>query len=580
MHIQTAVNQKRRFNVWNVAARLVMVLLVAALFAPQASAAVMLDIAGYFDFIYGRRALDEPTDGRPESKLWYNDGRWWGIMFNPATEAYHIYWLDWKSQTWKDTGTQVDERNNSRSDVLWDEANNKLYVASHVKQDNPGQVNSSANWARLYRFTYDAATKAYILDANFPALISQHRTKAMVLDKDATGKLWLSYVSKDLGTGNPYQVYVNRSGEDHDWDADWVLGAGDPDFAVATNLTSQDISSVITFTDESGPRVGVMWSNATTGKFYFASRPADATAEQTGWVLETLPAELDAYPSNDQINLKKDSQGRLFAAIKTHADLMPNPDPNAPLIAVVARDRDGTFSFHPAAPVSSADTRAIVVVHEGAPASGDEQLFLFVTSNPTGGAVCYQTAAITPVLADIAFPYRSCGDPGLAGATQVLADTRIYNKIDNSTSTKQVLNNNTDIVILAGDQSDESYVHAAVINPPPIITSRSPVGPTLFSVENMTVRVTFNRQMNASTVNTSTLRVSSSAGQVSGTVAYNPANHTATFTPNSPLQIDTRYTVTVTDSLLDITGQPLLDSPHEWTFRLVPHNIFLPGLYN
>ncbi len=585
MQTNTVQIQKRRKHGFNVLGRLVMVLLVAALFVPQATAAVQLSIAGYFDHIYGGKVLEEPTDGRPESKLWYNDGRWWAVMFNPTTEAFHIYWLEWKTQTWKDTGIKVDERNDTRADVLWDGANAKLYVASHVKQDNPGWTNNSANRPWLYRFSYDSATKTYILDAGFGegTVIGEDKTKTLVIDMDADDYLWLTYVSQENGgtpeEPKPYQVYVNRTETTSD-DSDWKLPFVLP-FPEATNLAQQDISSIITFTDNTGPKVGVMWSNEASGvnRFFFASRPAGAGVEGDGWVMETLPAALNALPSNDQINLKKDSQGRLFAVIKTHADLLPNML-TAPLIAVLVRDLDGNFTFHPVSPVSSGDTRAMLVVHEGAPAAGDERLFVFATSNATGGAICYHTAAITPVLADITFPGSSCGDPGLAGADQVLSDTQIYTKIDNATSTKQVLNNNTDIVILAGDQGDESYVHAAVINPPPIMTSRFPVGQNLFSQENMTVRITFDRQMNPATVNTGTLRVSSSQGQVAGVVAYNPANRTATFTPNSPLLIDTRYTVTVTDGLLDQTGQPLLDSPHDWTFRLIPHNLFLPGLYN
>lgn len=566
------------------ALRLFLVLLIATLFAPPASAAVQLNISGYFDYIYGGRVLDEPTDGRPESKLWYNDGRWWAIMFNPASETYHIYWLDWKTQTWQDTGTEVDDRRDSRSDVLWDEANNKLYVASHVKQDNPGETNNPANWGELYRFTYHPEDKGYSLDGGFPVPISQDKTKTLVLDKDSSGRLWVTYVSQKISPGpintNPYQVFVNATEmnggpewDDTKWGAPFVLP-----FPQAADVAQPDISSVITFTDNGGPKIGVMWSNELDGNFYFASRPVSDELDSTGWTLETMPAALNAHPSNDQINLKKDSKGQLFAAIKTHADLLPE-QPDAPLIGVVSRDLNGTFAFHPISPVSSGDTRPIVVVHEGAAATGDERLFVFATSNATGGAICYHTAPIVSPLSSISFANRSCGDPGLAGADQILADTAIYSTIDNATTTKQYLNNATDIVILAGDQSEESYVHAAVINPPPVLTSRTPVGPTPYSISNMTVRVTFNRQMDPATVNTNTFKVTNSQGAVPGTVTYSASNRMATFTPTNPLAIDRRYTVTITDGMLDMSGQPLLDSPHDWTFRLVPYNVFIPGLY-
>jgi hypothetical protein len=547
---------------------LILLLVVGAVFASRASAAAQLSIAGYFDFIFGTRVLAEPTDGRPESKLWYNDGRWWAVMFNPSTEVYHIYWLNWTTQTWQDTGTGVDARDDSRADVLWD--GSKLYVASHVKQDNPGETNNSDNWGRLYRFTYTPATKTYSLDATFPTPISQDKTRTQVIDRDSAGRLWTTYVSKNIGESH-FQVFVNSTntlGDDTSWFAPFVLP-----FSEATNIEQPDASSVITF----GDRIGIMWSNQATDKFYFASRPVSGGADNAGWVLETLPDT--GYAANEHINLKKDSQGRLFAAIKTHADLPAPGIPGAPLIGLYARDLDGTWSFHSVSPVESQDTRPIVVVHEGAAAAGDEKVYVFSTSNSTGGAICYHTASIVGMLSAITFPGASCGDPGLAGADQVLSDTEIYSTIDNATSTKQVLSNQTDIVILAGDQGDESYVHAVVINPPPYLTSRSPVGQNLFVAENMLVKITFDHDMNPATINTNTFKLSTSLGPVAGTVTYTPSNRTATFTPGSPLVIGTRYTVTVTEGIRDLIGQSLLDSPLDWTFRLVPHQIFLPTLY-
>ncbi|HMQ32427.1 MAG TPA: hypothetical protein PKD53_16970, partial [Chloroflexaceae bacterium] len=46
--------------------------------------------AGYRTFSYGTpngRCNSTPTGEKPESKLWWNDGYWWGRLCNDAAEA-------------------------------------------------------------------------------------------------------------------------------------------------------------------------------------------------------------------------------------------------------------------------------------------------------------------------------------------------------------------------------------------------------------------------------------------------------------------------------------------------------------
>ncbi len=41
-------------------------------------------IVGYRDFNFdGGGVTSQPTEAKPESKLWYNDGSWWGILWDP-----------------------------------------------------------------------------------------------------------------------------------------------------------------------------------------------------------------------------------------------------------------------------------------------------------------------------------------------------------------------------------------------------------------------------------------------------------------------------------------------------------------
>jgi hypothetical protein len=89
---------------------------------------------GYADFNYGATVVSAPTGEKPESKLWWNDGLWWGDLFSPAANSYHIYRLNLSTQTWVDTGTAIDDRPSTKGDALWDTATQKLYVVSHGGQ--------------------------------------------------------------------------------------------------------------------------------------------------------------------------------------------------------------------------------------------------------------------------------------------------------------------------------------------------------------------------------------------------------------------------------------------------------------
>ena len=148
---------------------MVVALLAPLLVGTPTVAAESFGDVGYEDASFSP-AAGNITGEKPESKLWWNDGSWWASMIAPADEAHHIFRLDGSSQTWTDTGVQLDPRAGSRADVLWDAAAGKLYVAPHAFASPSG--GSSA--ARLYRFSYSTLTSTYALDAGFPAGLEQH----------------------------------------------------------------------------------------------------------------------------------------------------------------------------------------------------------------------------------------------------------------------------------------------------------------------------------------------------------------------------------------------------------------------
>jgi len=508
----------------------ILVVLAALTLKDPAMAAMKLSIDGYMDFGYPSTVV-EPTDGRPEHKLWYNDGLWWAVMYSSGESAYTIHKLEWSTQTWVDTLVWVDDRIDSRSDVLWD--GTKLYIASYFQKDNPSPVTNPDNWGRLYRYSYNDTTDVYSLDSGFPVVgITEDKTNTLSLEKDSTGRLWVAYVSRPSGISTEYQVYVNSSGAD---DSTWNTPVSMTSFFATDAMVNWlDGAALIAFNDNGGDKVGIMWSNEMSGvDSYFFATHLDSSAYNTDWVLDTddIP-----YSANDHISLAKTSTGEVFAALKTSAVTAGEA-----LIAVMTRDRDGAHSFHTINPVESLDTKPRIAVYE--PSSGPDKVYVFMTSNSAGGVVCAVESEITSPVSSMSFPVGSCGSQSMGQPRIVIGDETVYTEINNVTTTRQILDETSDIVLLATDQDNDIYVHTVVIRQLPAVIDQSPEPGSALYAADVIINAAFDMEMDDSTITTSSFQVLLEGSPIAGVVSYNPANWTATFAPDASLVEGVQYTV-------------------------------------
>ena len=115
------------------------------------------------------------------------------------------------TQKWTDTGTPVDDRPAAKGDALWDQSSGKLYIVSNLHVNSAAPTNSSSNWGRLYRYSYNPRTKVYSLDSGFPVTVTKGKEETLVMAKDSTGTLWVAYVESS-------KVMINHSnGSDNVW---------------------------------------------------------------------------------------------------------------------------------------------------------------------------------------------------------------------------------------------------------------------------------------------------------------------------------------------------------------------------
>jgi hypothetical protein len=447
----------------------VLATLATAVILPAPAQAATSDI-GYRDASYrDTNNVQVPTDDKPQSKLWFQDGTWWGVLYSTEAHATTIQRLSLATQQWSDTGLVVDDRPTAKADVLWD--NGKLYVVSgttviseYSSPPNPADVEAGS--AKLFRFSYDVGTQTYSLNPGFPAVVHQGSTESITIAKDSTGKLWVTYTV--VASDNSSTVYVNSTqGSDTTW--------GTP-FALPTTTASvhyDDISAVIAF---QGDKIGIMWSNQLTKKFYFAVHH-DGQPDSS-WQTETAYGSgiggCSSGCANDHVNLKQlssDGSGRLFAAVKT-----ANRNTGQPFVVLLVRDGNSAWSAKQFGSVEDLHTRPMIMVDEE-----HRQLIMFGVSPEVGGTIYYKKAPLD----NIAFS-PGVGTPFLQSST----DT----DISNPTTTKQNINGTTGLVVLASANTHGRYWHnyldlSADPSPPP-------AAPTQLSVTSPTINTDSTLKLN------------------------------------------------------------------------------------
>ena len=383
------------------------------------------ELAGYSDFLFKYSGVSTPTADKPQSKLWFNDGIWWASMFNNTNNprpAFHIYKLDRTTQSWSDTGTEIDSRPTSQGDFLWDNNAQMLYVVS-------GNT-SIDGW--YFRFSYDATQQKYI-KKDGPIVIRSGGAESISIDKDTTGKLWVTYT-------RGLQVYVNRTTTSETvWGTPFVVPG-------ARTLNSDDISGIVAYHDANGSSIGVLWSNHNTPSSMYFSYHKDGDADMTWQPIETIYTGTCA--ADDHMNLKSlqaDASGALYAAVKTSfGDNGCGGSSSSPLIRLVVRKPNNSWTVTTFGTVGDDHTRPIVMLD-----TTNRKVYVFATSPTSGNGSIYMksTSMDNPDFSN----QPGVGTPFIKSLT--------YLDINNATSTKQTVDAYSGLVVLAADETKDWYLH-------------------------------------------------------------------------------------------------------------------------
>ncbi|HEY7730423.1 MAG TPA: hypothetical protein VH950_05925, partial [Gaiellaceae bacterium] len=284
-----------------------------------------------------------PTTSKPESKLWFRDGRWWAIMFDQS-DVYRIFRLNLRSQHWVNTGVAVDPRDSTRQDVL--SVGNTLLVASHkfVKTTHQNPMPGAGDEMRLYRFSYHSGSNTYSPDGQ--VTIDPQRAEALTIAREAPGKIWATWVQEE---GGQHKVFASRTTGDCATGGSCAFGSR---IELDGVVGADDISAIVRF----GNKVGVMWSDTVSSNLWFRVH-TDGDGDTAGDWTPRVSVIGGPKRVDDHINLKADASGRVYAVTKTKFSSAANPG-----IMLHRRSAAGNWSSHEVTDASFDRTRPIVVL--------------------------------------------------------------------------------------------------------------------------------------------------------------------------------------------------------------------------
>ena len=395
-----------------------------ALGTPQRVRAEPVDV-GYRDFYYGVIVNSTPTGEKPESKLWFNDGIWWGTLWDSLAGRYEIHRFNPGTQSWSTTGVPIDDRHSTKGDALWD--GEHLYVASHIFTTSAGPT-VPVNSARLYRFSYNSVSKTYTPNIGFPILINSSKSETLVLDKDSTGRLWVTWMEAG-------RAKINCSlGSDILWGTPFDLPVQSAD------ATTDDVCSLIAF---GGNKIGVFWSNQITRDNRFAIH-VDTDPPGTWQPSELVSTNPTGEPlSDDHISLKTHA-GMVYAVTKTNETV-----PTQPLVLLNRRDVSGNWTVHVVGTKAENHTRAILLLDPE-----HDLLHVLATCALEGRNRIYRKTASMSAMVFA------------GGRGDLFIDSPSDPKLGNVSSTKQNITSQTGMLAIASEQDTRYYFHNYYATPP------------------------------------------------------------------------------------------------------------------
>lgn len=323
-------------------------------------------------------AAVKTTGDKPQSKLWKHNGKWYTVF--PNSSGTFLWRLD--NSTWSPE-LKLTSSTTVKADCK--PVDNVCHILLWRKETTPSQLisvefDSVANRYKLW--SKRTSTVFITLDAG---------VEIATIDIDSRGRMWLA-------SDGITDVRIRYSDSPYNsWSAPIILASG---------IKDDDICAVLTMPAHG--KIGFFWSDQVTKRFGF--RTHNDLDAPTIWTTNEVPASQSALNiksgmADDHFNLKTDSNGSIYVAVKTGFDTN-----GYARIALLKRQPTGTWDnlYY----VADYGTKPIVILNEEL----DKMKVVFSFGDHGG---------------DILYSESSMSNPSF-GAAQVIITGDTYNDPTNS----------------------------------------------------------------------------------------------------------------------------------------------------
>jgi hypothetical protein len=346
-----------------------------------------------------------PTGAENQSKLWFHADAWWALLVEPTGRSLRVFEL-MPDHSWRPTSAVVNADVGDVGDALRD-------------GDTVHVLTRSSDASLFYvRLSFDAAARDY--RAAPAALVTTRRSSTpATIAKDTAGALWVGYA-------NATNVVVTHS---EDGGLTWGRVVT---LAATVTAATPEVGELVAYDD----RVGMLWSDQSTGSFRFAShRAGDDPALWAHEVAVAGPAQADNHVSLARI--PGEAGDTLVAVVKTaHGDAMG--DPAAGLVELLVRAPGGQWSTVPVSAIADRLDDPVLQVD-----LATRKLHVFATHN-------LSIVRKTSPLDTIGFT------PGIG---QIFVNGTGH-RLSDPTVTKEPVDARSGLVVLASDTNSLTYRHA------------------------------------------------------------------------------------------------------------------------
>lgn len=279
--------------------------------------------------------LSTTTGEKPQSKVWFHDGRWWAVLPSSSVSPTGT-WL-WRLEGdnhWTNL-LRLASSTSAQADVR--AVGDLAHVLIHTSS------------VQLVSLEYHPSDQSYVLWSQRPTTTSLalSSSETATIDLDSTGRMWLA-----TDTATDIVVYYS----------DPPYSRFDGPIVLASGTSTDDIGAVAALPLRGVPGVGVMWSNQVT-KFFGFRLHVDGS-DPLAWLADEVPAQQSALNvgggmADDHMHLVVASDGTLYAAVKTSYNTRTFPQ-----ISLLKRHPGGTWDdlyF-----VDDQGTRGIALLNEPA----------------------------------------------------------------------------------------------------------------------------------------------------------------------------------------------------------------------